>query len=272
MLIVEDLSAGYTTKPVLQHVSFSARSGEFIALLGQNGSGKSTLLRSVGSVLRPMQGRVLFQGQDLRRLKTRERARLVACVPQKAHLPGDLTVLQCVLLGRYARLGLFGRYSPYDHELAEKVLAWTGTLSYKNRVLGELSGGQLQKVLLAMALAQEPQLLLLDEVTQGIDLAGVLPILELLQGLCAQGMLVLCALHDANLAAVFATRLLALKNGEKILDAPTTQGFTPDNLSKIYDLPMSTWTLADTACIVAFPESFAHHAAHPDKAAQCPRC
>ncbi len=264
MLIVEDLTAGYGAQAIVQHISFTAHCGEFIALLGQNGSGKSTLLRSISCVLTPSQGRVLFQGNDLVRLKERERARFVACVPQKPSLPRDLTVWELVLLGRYARLGLFGRYQAHDFAVAEKVLAWTDTLSYKNRVLRELSGGQLQKVLLAMALAQEPRLLLLDEMTQGIDLAGVLPILELLQRLCSQGLLVVCALHDANLAAAFASRLIALKNGEKILDDSIAKAFTAENLTQIYDLPISTWTLAKTSCLVAFPDRLAHHAFDPD--------
>ena len=270
MLSVEDLSAGYGARPVIHHISFSAQEGEFIALLGQNGSGKSTLLRSISCVLSQRSGRVLFQGKDLGQLSPGQRARLVASVPQKAHLPSKLTVHECVLLGRYARLGLLGRYQSQDLKAAEGALVLTGTLAYKYRVLGELSGGQMQQVLLAMALAQEPRLLLLDEVTQGIDLAGVLPVLELLKTLCAQGMLVLCALHDANLAAAYASRLLALKNGEKVLDAPTATAFTAENLSTIYDLPISIWTLGQSACRVAFPDCFTHGSPLPGKTRHCP--
>lgn len=239
LLAVADLAAGYGRRAVLRGVSFSLRAGECAALLGPNGSGKTTLLRALSGVLAPQSGTVRLAGRSLTALRPRERARLAAVVPQRGPCPEDLTAREMVLLGRYAHLSPLGWYGPKDHQAADRALAATDTEGLARRRLRELSGGELQRVLLARALAQESPLLLLDELAAGLDLARMTELFDLLEARRAAGACVLMAVHDCNLAALYATRLLGLKDGRLAFDGPVRQVFTEENLSALYQTPVT---------------------------------
>ena len=238
MLEARALCAGYRERPVLQNVSFTARRGECVALLGPNGSGKTTLLRCLSGVLRAGSGSVFLQGKLLAGLKPRQRARLAAVVPQGGQLPLELTARQMVLLGRYPHLSWLGSYGRRDHEAVDAALAACQAESLAPRRLAELSGGELQRVLLARALAQESPLLLLDELAAGLDMARMVGLFDLLERRRAAGACVLMAVHDCNLAAVYATRLLGLKAGKLVFDGPVDAVFTEEKLSVLYDIPV----------------------------------
>ena len=161
VLRIAGVRAGYGGQSVLRDAAFTLHAGECAALLGPNGSGKTTLLRTLSGVLTPQAGAIEIQGRPLATLKPRERARMVAVVPQRGQLPQGLTARQMVLLGRFAHLSWLGSYGREDYAAADRALEETGAAPLAQRRLNELSGGELQRVLLARALAQESPLLLL---------------------------------------------------------------------------------------------------------------
>ncbi|CAI3231402.1 ABC transporter ATP-binding protein [uncultured Desulfovibrio sp.] len=272
LLAVTDLVAGYGRRPVLQGLTFCLRAGECAALLGPNGSGKTTLLRALSGVLAPWSGEVRLADRPLASLRPRERARRVAVVPQRGPCPEDLTAREMVLLGRYAHLSPWGWYGPGDHRAADCALAATDTTGLAHRRLHELSGGELQRVLLARALAQESPLLLLDELAAGLDLARMTGLFDLLERRRAAGACVLMAVHDCNLAALYATRLLGLREGRLAFDGPVRQVFTEENLSALYQTPVTVlphplWGLPQALSARARGPWAAPHAAAPAAAA-----
>ena len=238
ILRVAGISAGYGEKAVLRSVEFTLCAGECAALLGPNGSGKTTLLRTISGVLAPQTGSIELLGRPLTSLSPRQRARMVAVVPQRGQLPQGLTARQMVLLGRFAHLGWLGAYSREDYTAADSALDETGAAPLAHRRLTELSGGELQRVLLARALAQQSPLLLLDELAAGLDWARMVELFDLLERRRAAGACVLMAVHDCNLAALYATRLMGLKGGNLVFDGPVAKVFTEENLGALYNIPI----------------------------------
>ncbi len=238
LLHVTGLYAGYAHHCVLQNVNLSLHPGESLALLGPNGSGKTTLLRTLSGVLAPQAGSIELLGRSLTHMNSRTRARLVAVVPQRGTYPPAMTARQFVLLGRFAHLSWLGVYNRADYTMADKVLEETGTASLADRPLTELSGGEIQRVLLARALAQECPLLLLDELTAGLDLARMVELFDLLERRRATGACILMVMHDCNLAALYATRIMGLRNGLVLFDGPVTNVFTEKNLNALYAAPV----------------------------------
>ncbi len=238
MLEVRNLRSGYRERPVLQGVSFAARGGECLALLGPNGSGKTTLLRSLSGVLHAQEGEIFLQGRSLVGMKPRQRARLAAVVPQGGEYPRELTARQMALLGRYPHLSWLGCYGGRDYAAVDEALEACGAAALAPRRLAELSGGELQRVLLARALAQESPLLLLDELASGLDMARMAGLFDLLERRRAAGACVLMAVHDCNLAALYATRLMGLRDGNLVFDGPVAKVFTEENLGALYNIPI----------------------------------
>jgi iron complex transport system ATP-binding protein len=239
MLSISSLSAGYGSQPILQNVSLEVPSGEILAVVGPNGAGKSTLIRAISGVLSPSQGRILAQGQDLTRLDPTSRAHFVAVVPQAQHLPEDFSVTQTVLLGRTPYLGWLGQVSPADRARVEQALVTTQLETLSERLVGQLSGGEQQRVLLARALVQDTAVLLLDEPTAHLDLEHQSRILSLIRGLAAEtGKSVLMVVHDLNLAALYADRVLILQAGQVYASGTPQQVLTEANLSAVYHTPV----------------------------------
>ena len=238
VLRIAGVRAGYGGHSVLQDAAFTLHAGECAALLGPNGSGKTTLLRTLSGVLTPQAGAIEIQGRPLATLKPRERARMVAVVPQRGQLPQGLTARQMVLLGRFAHLSWLGAYGREDYAAADRALEETGAAPLAQRGLNELSGGELQRVLLARALAQESPLLLLDELAAGLDWARMVDLFDLLERRRAAGACVLMAVHDCNLAALYATRLMGLRDGNLVFDGPVARVFTEENLGALYNIPI----------------------------------
>ena len=214
MLNVENLHFRYSSRsnPVLNGVSLSLRSGEIGILLGKNGAGKTTLFKNILGIEKPSSGSVFFEGEDLLRLSRRERAKRIAYVPQDIVF-GDLTVFDSVLLGRVSRFGL--RAGREDYEAVEKIIADMGLAEFANRNVDELSGGERQKIAIARAIAQEPNLMVFDEPTGNLDIANEHLIVEEARRLAREkNIAILSSLHDLNLALAFGDRFFFMKNGE----------------------------------------------------------
>jgi iron complex transport system ATP-binding protein len=240
MLKIVNLSVSYGPRRVLKDVSLDVGSGEVLALIGPNGAGKSTLVRAASGVVPVEAGSVRTNGDDLLRLPAMERARRLAVVPQAVALPPAFSVWETVLLGRTPYLNFLGQVSARDEELARSALARVDALDLAGRRVGELSGGEQQRVLLARALAQATPILLLDEPTASLDLHYQVSFLETLRSLARSGQLaVLIALHDLNLAARFADRLALLVDGNVQAAGTPHQVLTPELISQAYHLPVS---------------------------------
>ena len=240
MLTLDSLSVNYGPRTVLRNITLRVAPGEMLAVIGPNGAGKSTLIRAASGSLPAKQGRALLGQFDAHRLSPDLRARRVAVVPQAVRLPEAFTVLETVLMGRTPYLGWLGRESDADYALVRAAMERADVDSLADRCIGELSGGEQQRVLIARALAQSAPILLMDEPTAHLDLKHQVDLLNLARNLAHQDKLViLVALHDLNLAAEFADRVALLVKGELRMLGLPSEVLTPSNLSVAYGLPVS---------------------------------
>jgi iron complex transport system ATP-binding protein len=239
MLKIVNLSVSYGSRRVLQDVSLNVQSGEVAALIGPNGAGKSTLVRAVSGVIPVAGGTVRTNGTDLLALPAMQRARHLAVVPQAVFLPPAFSVWETVLLGRTPYLNFLGQTSAADEDIARRALVRVDALDLAERRVGELSGGEQQRVLLARALAQSTPILLLDEPTSNLDLHYQVSFMDMVHSLAKQDNLaVLVALHDLNLAARYADRVALLVNGEIKAAGSPRQVLTQEIISEAYHLPV----------------------------------
>jgi cobalamin transport system ATP-binding protein len=238
MLKIQNLSVSYGSRRILQDVSFEVQSGEVLALIGPNGAGKSTLIRAVSGVI-PYSGRVRTNGDDFAALPTLQRARYIATVPQAVSLPPAYTVWETVLFGRTPHLGFLGQPSPKDEQIARQSLQRVSALPFADRRVGELSGGEQQRILLARALCQSTPILLLDEPTAHLDLQYQVGLLELVHELAHKDHLaVLVALHDLNLAAHYADRIALMVAGNIKAMGSAKDVLQPELIEEAYCLPV----------------------------------
>jgi len=213
-LRADNLSVGYGGANVISALDLRIPAGSITAIVGANGCGKSTLLRALARLLRPRAGSVLLDGRALSELPSRKVAQRLGLLPQSPVAPEGLTVEDLVARGRHPHQGLFRQWSTADQAAIEEALATTATAGLRDRPLDSLSGGQRQRAWIAMALAQQTELLLLDEPTTFLDLAHQLDVLDLLDGLVAErGRTVVMVLHDLNQACRYADLLVAMRDG-----------------------------------------------------------
>ena len=238
MLKIQSLSVSYGPRRILHDISLDVHSGEVLALIGPNGAGKTTLVRAVSGVI-PYTGRIRTNGEDFAPLSTLQRARYVATVPQAVSLPPAFTVWETVLLGRTPYLNFLGQPSQKDEEIARQSLGRVSALPFADRRVGELSGGEQQRVLLARALCQSTPILLLDEPTAHLDLQYQVSLLELVSQLAHRDNLaVLIALHDLNLAAHYADRIALMVAGNIKAMGKPKEVLQPELIAEAYCLPV----------------------------------
>jgi iron complex transport system ATP-binding protein len=234
MLALDHVTVRYQAALAVQAVCESAAPGEWVGIIGANGAGKSSLLRAVAQLV-PYEGDVRIGGQAMGRLTTRRRARLVAYVPQQPELPGGMSVIDYTLLGRTPHIGYFGVESSQDRQHCAEVLDRIGLADLVDRLLSTLSGGELQRAVLARALAQEAPVLLLDEPTSALDLGRRVDALELVDELRRErGLTVLSAMHDLTLAAQFADRLVLLSAGSVVASGAPAEVLDENLLSACF--------------------------------------
>ncbi len=257
MLQADKVSFEYDTRTrvkVLDEVSVTIARGGIVGILGPNGSGKTTLLRLLSGTRRPSAGRVLLDGRPIDRLSRRQVARRIAVVPQETQLAFEYTVLEMVLMGRHPHLGLFEMEGPIDVAIARDVLAATGTADLEHRQFSRLSGGEKQRVVIAAALSQASDILLLDEPTASLDLAYQLEVAALLGELNrARGVTIAISTHDLNLAATVCRELVLLRAGRVLAHGPTGDVLTPDNIRALYDVDADVRVHDATGHLVVVP-------------------
>ena len=234
MIRGEHVNVRLGDKLVLDDVSLDVPAGSWVAIVGPNGAGKSTLLRYLTGTVKGS-GAVTLAGQPLERMGRRERARLVALVPQIPTVPDGMSVVDYVLLGRTPHLRPLGAEGPADLAAAHDALAQLDLLEFTDRTVGSLSGGERQRVLIARALAQGAPVVLLDEPTTALDVGHQQQVLELVDELRdARGLTVVTTMHDLNLAGQYADRLVLLDRGRIVADGPAGAVLTETNLATYY--------------------------------------
>ena len=214
-------------------MSLTVPKGEWLALIGANGAGKTTALRAISGLVR-FDGSIHLDGADVRALGRRRLARLVALVPQLPERPPELTVGEYVLLGRTPHLGYLAAEREVDRAAAARALNRLELAPFADRLLGSLSGGELQRAVLARALAQEAEILLLDEPTSALDLGRQQQALELVHGLREDGLTIVSTMHDLTLAGQYADRLVLLDAGEIVADGVAGEVLSAENVAAFY--------------------------------------
>jgi iron complex transport system ATP-binding protein len=230
---LRDLAVRFDGTDAVRGVTLDVAADEWVMLIGPNGAGKTSILRALCGLL-PFEGGARLEGRDVRSLGRRELSRLIAFVPQNPVTPAELTVAEYVLLGRTPHLGYLGVEGRRDRRAVSRALARLDLLAFAERGLGSLSGGELQRAVLARALAQEARVLLLDEPTTSLDLGRQQQVLELVDSLRGDGLTVLSTMHDLTLAGQYADRLVLLDRGAVVAEGPPDDVLSPELLASHY--------------------------------------
>ncbi|AEQ52363.1 iron3+ dicitrate transport ATP-binding protein FecE [Pelagibacterium halotolerans B2] len=253
-LTTEAISAGYDGPPILSDVSLAVANGKMTVLVGPNGSGKSTLLKTMARILSPTTGQVLLDGKSIHASKSRDVARAMGILPQGPIAPEGLTVRELVGQGRFPHQGLMRQWTRQDEDAVEKAMATALVTEFADRPVDSLSGGQRQRCWIAMVLAQETDLLLLDEPTTFLDLKVQVDLMELLADLAhGGGRTLVVVLHELSLAAAYADHLVMMKDGQIACEGAPDAIFTADRLKEVFDLDAHVVRDATTGHLVCVP-------------------
>jgi iron complex transport system ATP-binding protein len=257
-LRTENVTVGYGEEPVVRDLTLTVRDGGVTTIIGPNGCGKSTLLRTMARLLRPSSGRVLLDGRPVHEAHTREVAKRMALLPQSPIAPEGLLVRDLVGRGRHPHQRWFSQWSPEDERIVEHALEMTDTSDLRDRPLDQLSGGQRHRAWIAMTLAQDTDLLLLDEPTTYLDLAHQVEVLDLVARLNRErGRTVVMVLHDLNLAARYSDVIVVMKDGVVAAEGTPGEVFTPEMLSGTFGLDAAVLPDPRTGLPIVVPTSAA---------------
>jgi iron complex transport system ATP-binding protein len=254
ILQIRDLVFARGGRELFNAMNLSLRAGEMTALVGPNGVGKSTLLAMISGLLSPQSGSVLLFGRDVRKWQRKELSRTVALVPQSLYVPFSFRVSEIVAQGRVPHLGRFGNLSKNDYAAIDRAMEAVDVTRLRNRVFEELSGGEMQRVKIAIALAQEPKLMLLDEPTQHLDLGRQIEVVQLLRQLNSTGITIFAAMHDLELVRKNFDNAVVLTCEPACHVLAVEQLMQPDILESMFGLPAAEY-FARESNVVEWPKS-----------------
>ncbi|MFH7827065.1 iron-enterobactin ABC transporter ATP-binding protein [Kluyvera chengduensis] len=233
----EGLTLAYGKKTIAESLNVTIPDGHFTAIIGPNGCGKSTLLRTLSRLMTPVHGHVYLDGEEIQRYASKEVARRVGLLAQNATTPGDISVQELVARGRYPHQPLFTRWRQEDEDAVQRAMQATGIVNLASQSVDTLSGGQRQRAWIAMVLAQDTSIMLLDEPTTWLDISHQIDLLELLSELNRErGYTLAAVLHDLNQACRYATHLIALREGKIVAEGAPKEIVTPALIEAIYGL------------------------------------
>ncbi len=242
-LQVENLNLAYGRNVVIKDLTFQITPGEMVGLIGPNGSGKSTIIKALSRVIEPRSGKILLDGENISNIPRTELARLMGVVPQMPLLPSAFTAFEIVLMGRNPHLGLLQYESTKDMSITWEAMEKTATQSLAERRISELSGGEIQRVVIARVLAQEPKSILLDEPTANLDISHQVEILDLIKNLCLENNLaVMITLHDLNLASQYCSRLILINNSRLHAQGTPVEVINSKNIKEVYGAEECVYT------------------------------
>jgi len=255
-LEMQGVSFAYEKDSVLKNLSLAIHRGEFVGIIGPNGSGKSTLIKLLGGFLPAASGTVYFDSRNILNVPRKTLARSIAWVPQEHHLAFPFRVAELVMMGRHPYLSPIRYEGEEDHRIASQAMQLTATASFADRRFNEISGGEKQRVLMAGAICQEPEMMLLDEPTASLDIKYQMEILNILKRLSEQNNITqVMAIHDLHLASKFCQRLILLKEGQIVQDGSPEQVLTESHLEAVYETPVKVVRNQDDGSIYIFPGS-----------------
>ena len=234
-LEMQNVTLAYGHKVVVRDLTFQMMPGQMVGLVGPNGCGKSTIIKALSRVIAPYSGRILLNGKDISRISRKDLACMLGVVPQMSLLPSVFTAFEIVLMGRNPHLGLFQYEGPRDMDIAWQAMERASTQHLAHRRINELSGGEIQGVVIARVLAQETEAILLDEPTSNLDIGRQIEILDLIKGLCRENnMTVVAALHDLNLASQYCDQLILINNERIHAEGTPAMVINPENIEEVY--------------------------------------
>ena len=236
-LVVEEISVSYENSQIVKDLTIQIPDGKISTIIGSNGCGKSTLLKAITRIIPYQRGQIVLDGQGIQQMKTKELAKQLAILPQTQESASGLLVEELVSYGRFPYQNSFGQLSKRDREVIDWALDVTNTFAYRNLPVDSLSGGQRQRVWIAMALAQDTEMIFLDEPTTYLDMAHQLEVLELLKRLNEQEKrTIVMVLHDLNQAARFSDHIIAMSAGGLIASGKPEEILTPEVLKKVFQI------------------------------------
>ena len=232
---MQNVWLGYGREVMLKDITFQVRPGEMVGLIGPNGCGKSTIIRALSRVISPYSGKICLDGKDVTKIPRSDLARLLGVVPQMPLLPSAFTAFEIVLMGRNPHLGLFQYEGQRERAIAWRAMERTASHTFAERRVSELSGGEIQCLLIARVLTQETKVILLDEPTANLDIGRQIEILDLIKSLCLENKAtVLAAIHDLNLASQYCDRLVMINNRRIHAEGTPREVITARNIEEVY--------------------------------------
>ena len=236
MLKIRNLSVGYRNKEVIQNLSLNFSTGEFCALLGPNGAGKSTLLKALIKYIEPISGEIFLNDKNLQNMSHKQTAKIISMIPQDFQLQFDYKVKDLVMMGRFPHLGYWQSYSKKDEEITENILKQLDLIKYKDTNFSQLSGGEKQRVSIARALAQETDIVLMDEAFVNLDVNHQLEIMQILSDINKkQNKTIILVSHNINLASDYCDRIIMMKDGKIIADGKPKSVVTEKNIKTVFE-------------------------------------
>ncbi len=235
ILELRDISSGYQGKPVIEKIFFQVKKGEFIGLIGPNGAGKSTLFKTILGILKPEVGEVLYRGEPIGSMNLKERAKRIAFLPQIFEVKFSYTVKDFIAMGRFPYQDGLSSHSSQDLKCIRDVIQRFSLTEIAHRRIDELSGGELQRVLFAQSIAQDPEILLLDEPTTHLDIGHQFEIMNILDDLNKDGLTVITILHDLNISAEYCSRIILMDKGRIVRDGEPSSVMDYNIIEEVYD-------------------------------------
>ena len=232
-LKVEKLTYDIGGTRILKDITFDVEENTFVGVIGPNGSGKSTMLKSIYGVNKPSGGNIYFEGEDLLKISSKDRAKKIAVLAQESGGQFDFSVQQVVEMGRYPHKNTLENYSKHDLEIVDRVLYEMKLDNYRERSFNTLSGGEKQRVLIARLLVQESKFIILDEPTNHLDIGHQIEIMNIIKKM---GVTVLFAIHDMNMAAIYCDKLVIMKNGEVVTQGSVEETLTSEMLKNLFNV------------------------------------
>lgn len=232
---VKDLSYSYGDRNVLNNINLSFNRGNFYSVIGPNGSGKSTFIKNISKIIAPKHESVFVENQDICSLNNKELAKIMAVIPQNLHMDYDFTVFDIVMMGRSPYKRRFQDFNLEDRKIAEKYMKATNTWELRNKLVTEISGGEVQRVIAARALCQETDIILLDEPTSHLDIQYQIEFLNIFRSL-KKDRVIIAVLHDLNLTSIFSDEIILICEGKVLARGKPWEVINKENIKKVYNL------------------------------------